>query len=445
MEAFAPTPDVADDAVSPDEGMARRYLRIGYVLLGLLVLGIGGWAVFTNINGAVVAPGVVVVENRPRDIQHLDGGIVAEILAREGQVVERGDILLRLDPTIVDANTQVVRTRLSEAQARLARLAAERDGADVIVFPDTVLGSDDPMVKRAKEGQAKLFDARQTAANGLREQLNQRIRQSGDQISGLESRNLAAARQVQLIDDELTGLRQLLARGFVSKTRILALERERSRLQGEMATARSEIARIQNNIGETRVQILQLEKDRQTEVLSELREVQTEAAELEERLTAALDQGRRISVRAPVGGRVLNSEVNTIGEVIAPGALLMQIVPADEKLLIETQVNPADIDQVYPGQTTRVRLSAFNQRRTPELFGEVTATAPDRLIDEVTGMPYFAVRVQLNDGEMDRLPPQLELQPGMPAEAYIQTERRTVLSYLLKPAEDAMSRAWREE
>ena len=435
----------APEPVEPFDAPARRLLRWGYGLLAVLVVGVGGWSAVTNIAGAVVAPGVIVVENRPRDIQHLDGGIIAEILVREGDIVEAGEVLVRLDPTQVDANIQILRTREAELEALIARLEAERDGQETITYPETVLQARSPEVERAVNGQDRLFAARTLAAEGQVAQLRERENQLEQQIRGLRGRMEASMNQVRLVRDELQGLRTLLARGYVARTRVLQLEREESRLQGEISNSRAEIARLRNAIGETRLQILQIEKERQSEILTQLREAQTTLAEVKEQLGTSVAQGERISVRAPLAGRVLATEANTIGEVVAPGGLLMQVVPLNENLVIETQVDPADIDQVYPGQPARVRLSAFNQRRTPELWGEVMATAPDRLVDEVTGMPYFLVRVNIADGELERLPPSLEMRPGMPAEAYMQTESRSVLSYVVKPAQDAMSRAWREE
>jgi len=427
------------------DSSAKGYLRAGYILLGVLVLVIGGWSALTSINGAVVAPGVIVVENRPQDVQHLDGGMVAEILVREGNLVSEGDVLVRLDPTQVDASIQILRTRLAEVRALIARLEAERDGLDLVAYPDSVIQTNTPEVRRAVIGQNRLFAARTAATEGEVSQLGQRVNQLQEQIRGREGLILSSRSQIDLVRDELASLRTLLDRGFVSKTRVLALEREQARLQGDISSSRAEIARLESAIGETRVQILQVEKQRQSDILTQLREAQTQDSEVREQLVTADAQGARISVTAPVSGRVLSTAINTIGEVVAPGGLLMQIVPQDEKLLIETQVAPADIDQVYPGQPARVRLSAFNMRSTPELWGEVTATAPDRLIDEVTGVPYFNVRVTISDEELGRLPPNLEMRPGMPAEAFMQTESRSVLSYLIKPAGDALSRGFREE
>ena len=437
------------EAVTPAGGSSadgiRQWLRRGYIGLGVLVLGVGGWATLTDISGAVVAPGVVVVENRPRDVQHLDGGIVREILVRDGERVEAGEVLVRLDTTVVDANRDIVGTRLSEMRALTSRLEAERDGLDGIDFDADLLASDVPEVRRAVDGQRRLFEARERASDGQISQLREQITQAREQIQGLRNRISADERQVQLVLDELGGLETLLDRGFVSRTRILNLQREASRLRGQISASQAEIARIRSSISETNVRIAQLERERQTEVLTELRAAEAEASELRERQTTVQDQSDRIEIRSPVDGVVLGTAVNTVGEVIGPGEVLMQIVPAGERLIIETQVDPADIDEVYPGQLTNVRLSAFNARSTPELEGEVLATAPDRLVDPVTGQPYFLVRVTIPPGEMGRLPDTLQLQPGMPAEAFMQTESRSVLSYLLKPANDAMRRAWREE
>ena len=445
-EDFAKARPLTLPAAEPDrKAEVRGWLRRGYLALGVLVLGLGGASAVIDIRGAVVAPGVVVVENRPRNVQHLDGGIVAEILVRDGETVSAGQVLMRLDPTVVDANRDILTTRMSEMDALIARLEAERDRRSSIDFPGDLTSSSDPVVMRAVDGQRRLFEARRNATDGQITQLREQIVQAREQIMGLEGRIAAASRQVRLVNDELGGLRTLLDKGFVSKTRILQLERERSRLQGEISAAEADIARIRSTIGETNVRISQIERDRQTQVLTDLRAAQAESSELRERQTTVMDQSKRIDIRSPVDGRVLNTAVNTVGEVIGPAEVLMQIVPEGERLIIETQVDPANIDEVYPTQYTHVRLSAFNQRTTPELDGEVLAIGPDRLVDQVTGMPYFLVRVTIPPQELDRLPDDLVLTPGMPAEAFMQTEARSVLSYLVKPATDAMSRAWREE
>ena len=423
-----------------------RFLTMGFIGIFLL-LGIGlVWGSLAQIKGAVIAPGVVVVEGKPKTLQHLDGGIVGEIFVKDGDDVQEGDVVMQLDPTMLDANEDLVSTRLRETMARVARLEAERDSQRTITWPADLLGAkDDPIVVSAMLGQEKLFNARRIAASGQVDQLQQRIAQFNDQISGLNSLISSKENQAIKIREEADAKRTLVEKGWLAKPVILTLEREELRLKGDVANHESEIARLINSISETDVQILQLRRERQAEVLTELRQAETEASDFKEQLTTASDQLRRIDVIAPVTGKVHNMTVTTVGGVVGPGQEIMQIIPADDRLIIEAQVDPADIDQVYPGQKTTVRLSAFNMRTTPEMNGLVIQSSADRIIDQVTGLPYYSVKIEIPPNELARLPKNLTLLPGMPAESFMQTDSRSVLSYILKPATDAMDHTFREE
>lgn len=423
-----------------------RFLKMGFLAIVFLI-GVGlVWGSLAKIKGAVIAPGVVVVEGKPKTLQHLDGGIVGEIFVKDGDTVTEGDIVMQLDPTMLGANEDLVNTRLREAMARVARLEAERDGQRSITWPaDLVTARDDPIVASAMIGQEKLFTARRVAALGQVDQLQQRIAQFKDQINGLNSLISSKESQAMKIREEAAAKRTLVEKGWLAKPVILTLEREELRLKGDVANHQSEIARLNNSISETDVQILQLRRERQAEVLTELRQVETEVSDFREQLTTASDQLRRIDVIAPVTGKVHNMTVTTIGGVVAPGQEIMQIIPADDRLIIEAQVDPADIDQIYPGQKTTVRLSAFNMRTTPEMNGLVIQSSADRIIDQVTGLPYYSVKIEIPTEELARLPENLTLLPGMPAESFMQTDSRSVLSYVLKPATDAMNHTFREE
>ena len=427
-----------------DDQPHKSFLRIGYIAIAMLVVAVIVWT-FMPIQGAVIASGSVVVESKPKVIQHLDGGIIAQIPVKDGDLVKQGDVLMRLDPTVIEANQDLVSARYSEAQARVSRLEAERDNRRSIRFPDDLMArANDPIVAEAIDGQTKLFNARRRGALGLVQQLEQRIAQSQDQIDGLNGLIASKAEQSKLIANELIDLREGVVRGVVPRIRVTSMEREQARIQGDTASHYSEIARIRNSITELQTQILQLRKDRLEEVLSELRIAQTEKSDLREQLVTATDQAERIDVLSPVDGAVHNLSMTTIGGVVAPGMEIMQIIPLGDKLIVEAQVQIADIDQIYPGQIGNVRLSAFNARRTPELKGTVLQASPDRLIDPVTGAPYFAVRIEIPQAELDRLGG-LNLIPGMPAEIFLQTEKRSVMDYILRPALDAMSHGLREE
>ena len=431
-------------AQAPATSPYKKYLRLGYIFVVTLFVALFLFG-FAKIKSAVIASGTVVVQGKPKLIQHLEGGIIGEILVKNGDPVESGDVLMRLDPTVINANKSIVEARLYEGAARMARLEAERDERDEISWPDILTSnSENPIVETAIKGQSELFTARQFAGRGLVAQLSQRVAQFRDQIRGLEAQVEAGTRQVSLISEELGGLKEALDQGFVSRNRVLTIEREEARLQGVIANSQSEIARIKNAINETQVQIGQLERDRREEVLTELRTVNAEVDELTEQLTTASVQSKRIDLISPSAGLVHDLRITTIGGVIAPGDVLMQIIPNNDRLILEAQVEPQNIDQVYVGQEATIRFSAFNQRTTPELNGRVTLASPDRLIDPATGFPYYVVNLDIPEDERALLDG-LVLLPGMPAEVFIQTGERTVWSYIVRPVTDAMRRSLREE
>lgn len=428
----------------PAEAYAK-YLRQGFIALFILVVCMGGWASVFKIKGAVIASGVIMVEGKPKTLQHLDGGIVGDILVKNGDVVKAGQIVLRLDPTAMDANRTIVEKRLFEAQARVDRLRAEWDGAKEISWSKILVDAGDRAdVAEIITGQQKLFEARKKSMSGQVAQLRQRIKQSREQIQGLNDLIGSKRAQLSLIGEELDGLRKLLIKGYVPKTRVLALEREQARIGGDISTHRSDISRTHSAIGETEIQILQIKKDAIAEILTELRQVESERSDLNEQLITASDQSARIDITSPVAGIVHDMSVTTIGGVITPGQPIMQIIPVNDRLIIEARIQPVDIDQVYVGQPARIHLSAFSQRTTPQLDGFVINTSADSLVDQVTGAPYFSVRIEIPPSEKEKLG-ELVLIPGMPAESFIQTEERTVLNYILRPFIDQLGRSFREE
>ncbi len=421
------------------------YIRQGLIGIFLLVFVLGGWAAMFKIKGAVIAPGQIVVEGKPKTIQHLDGGIVGEILVKNADRVKKGQVLLRLDPTAKGANKTIIEKRLYEALARSDRLKAERDGLKQIKWSSALVAvKTKPTVAEILSGQTKLFQARRKSAGGQIAQLRQRVSQSREQIKGLNDLIASKRSQSALIQQEIAGLKKLLVKGYASKTRILALERELARLGGDITTHQSDISRTKSAIGETEIQILQIKKDMLAEVLTTLRQTEGEINDLKEQLVTASDQLTRVDITSPVDGIVHNLEVTTIGGVVTPGQPLMQIIPLNDRLVIEAHIAPKDIDNLYIGQPARINLSAFNRRTTPQLNGKVIETSADVLRDQITGQPYYQVQIEIPDAERQRIT-HLTLIPGMPAEAFIQTEDRTVLSYLLKPFKDQLGRAFREE
>ncbi len=422
-----------------------RFVRFGYLMISILLLGVGGWSFLAKIQGAVIATGIVIVESKPKVIQHLDGGIIGEILVKDGDYVQKGQVLLRLDPTTLKANQLIVQKRLYESMARVTRLEAERDGLSQIPWSDEFISEDDnaPM-NVARLGQEKLFEARRRTDRGQVTQLQQRIDQANNQINGIRSMKRAKQAQLDLITKELSGLQTLLSEGHVSSSRVLSIEREQARLDGEIANLVSDEARIKSNIGEIQTQILQVRKDRQEAILTELRQAQADVNDQKEQLVTASKQFERIDVQSPVEGIVHNMTATTIGGVVAPGQDVMQIIPQTDQLIIDAQVLTQDIDQVYEGQPVNVRFSAFNQRKTPELSGMVKQASADAIVDPITGMPYYSVKIEVLAEELEKFG-NLKLIPGMPAEVFIQTESRSVISYILKPVSDAMERSMREE
>ncbi len=422
----------------------RRLMLAGLAVMGLLVLAGAGWAASSELAGAVIARGKVVVDGNVKKIQHRTGGIVAEIRVRNGDRVEAGDVLLRLDDTQIRAELGVLKAQRAELLGRRARLTAERDGLEEIVFPKELLG-EDAEAKAIRAGERRLFEAGRKALAGQRAQLRERIAQLRQEIEGLIAQRDAKAHELVLVKKELARVQAMYERKLIPVTRLLSMQREQIRVQGEHGALVAQISRTRGRISETELQILAIDQTTRKEAQTTLREIEGKLAELAERLTAAEDRLRRVDLRAPMTGIVHELTVHTVGGVISPAEPVMLIVPDREALAIETRVSPADIDQLHIGQKAMLRFSAFNQRTTPELEGRVTRISADITRDEKTGEPHYVVRIGVAPGEWKRLGKGRKPVPGMPVEAFIQTAARSVLSYLVKPVTDQLSRAFREE
>jgi HlyD family secretion protein len=424
----------------------RRHVIVGCALVAFLAVGLGGWASTAEISGAIIAQGSLVVDSNVKKVQHPSGGVVGEVRVRDGDRVKAGDILIRLDETVTRANLAIVTKGLTEFYARKARLAAERDGADTVPVPKELAGAiDDPIVKEALASERKLFDLRRTARHGQKDQLHQRIQQLREQISGLTAQQDAKTKEMALIEKELGGVRDLWAKNLVPLNRLTSLQREEARLEGERGQLIAAAAEAKGKTAETELQILQLDQDLSSEVAKELRETDSKIGEYVERKVTAEDQLKRTEIRAPLDGVVFQSTANTVGGVItAGGDPIMLIVPEADTLLVEAKVEPRDIDQVQFGQPVVLRFSAFNMRTTPELNGTVARIAADTTNDPRTGQSYYIVRIAMTADEVGRLG-DVKLTPGMPAEAFIQTGERTMLSYLVKPLHDQLMRSFREK
>jgi HlyD family secretion protein len=423
----------------------HRHLLAGCLIVLLLAGGVGGWAATTQIAGALIAQGPVVVDSNVKKVQHPTGGVVGKLNVQDGDRVKAGDILVQLDDTITRANLAIVTKGLDELAARKARLEAERDGAEAITFPRMLLAhADDAPVAIALANERKLFELRRNARLGQKAQLRQRITQLQDEISGLNAQQEAKAREISLIGKELDGVRELWKNNLVQITRLTALERDAARLEGERAQLIAAVAQTKGKISETELQIIQIDQDLSNEVAKDMREVDAKYGEFVERKVAAEDQLKRIDLRAPQDGVVLESKVHTVGGVIPAGDAIMLIVPETDNLQVEARINPRDIDQIQVGQPAMLRFSAFNLRTTPEINGTITRIAADTTTDQRTGQTYYNTRIAMTKGEIARLG-EVKLIPGMPVEAFVQTGERSVLSYLIKPLQDQFMRAFREK
>jgi HlyD family secretion protein len=443
---FATSPQVSSAQVTPALESIQRYMVVGLIMFGVVTFGIGGWAATSQLSGAVIGQGVVVVDSSVKKVQHATGGIVGELRVREGDRVNAGDILIRLDETQTLANATIVTKSVDELLARQARLEAERDAADQIVFPKALLDrtkDSNSEANRAIAAETKLFDLRQQARSGQKAQLKERSAQLQEEIKGYLGQVDAKQKEVDLIHQELEGVRSLWQKNLVPIQRLNALERDAARLDGERSQLGGAIAQSKGKIAEIGLQIIQVDQDLRSEVGKDLIETRSKLSELAERKTAAVDQLNRIDIRAPQSGRVHELSVHTVGGVIAPGEQIMLIVPDADALAVDVKIVPRDIDQVYVGQTAAMRFAAFNQKTTPEVEGQVSVVSPDITQEQRTGASYYTIRVSLKSDELAKLG-EAKLVPGMPVDVFIKTHGRTAMSYLLKPLQDQAERAFKE-
>lgn len=423
----------------------RRHMIAGLLTSVVLVASVGGWAAATNLAGAVVASGTFVVDSYVKKVQHPSGGVVGQILVREGDTVNAGDIVMRLDATQTRSNLAIVTKRLDELGARLARLEAERDDHEAIRFPDWLLARRNiPDVASAIHSETRLFEFRMQSRDGKKAQLAERISQYEHEIEGLKAQEDAYQSGIEVFETEIAALSGLRAQGIVSDQRLNSLKTQLATYGGERGEKIAYQAQAAGRITETKLQILQVDQDLKTEVGKELREIQAQIGEYVERKVAAEDELKRIDIIAPQSGVVHQLTVHTVGGVVSPADPIMLIVPEGDDLALEVQIAPKDIDQIHLGQKAVLRMSAFNTRVTPELNGHVSRIAADLTTDERTGMTYYLARIATPSEELPKLGG-LTLVPGMPAEAMIQTGDRTALSYLVKPLSDQINRAFREE
>ena len=423
---------------------AHRALWLGAVTLLVLVGGFGLWSVVTTISGAVIASGQVEVEQNRQIVQHPDGGVVADILVEEGDMVQAGDILLRLDGTLIGSELRIVESQLFEAQARRARLEAERDGLTEMTVPAALrdLAATTPEAAEQLDGQRRLFEARAETLARTVEQLDKRKAQSQSQIDGIDAQAEALTRQLDLVAEELADQQSLLDRGLTQSTRVLTLRREEARLAGQVGELEATRAQAEGRITEIDLQILGLAAQRREEANTQLRDIGNNELQLIQRRGALAEQVARLDIRAPTSGTVLGMQVTTPRAVLRPADPVAYIIPQDRPLVITVQVAPIHIDEVRVGQPVKLMFPAFSMRTTPELFGEVALVSADSLTDQATNAPYYRAEIALSVQEAARL--NQDLLPGMPVDAFIQTQERTPLAYLVKPLSDYFMQAFRE-
>ena len=440
-------PQTQDSVLDHNDESVVRSLRwrltTGLIVVFVLVFGVVGWAATAQLSGAVIAPGNIVVDGNIKKVQHPTGGIVGEIYVKNGSSVKVGDILMRLDDTQTRASLGIVTSQLTELVARRARLAAIRDGAKSISFP-TGFKKHTAKVGHVMMGEQQLFASTRAMIESQKAQLQERIGQLRDEIKGFAAQKEAKARELSLVRQELVRVEGLYQRNLTPVTRVLSIKRDEARIAGEHGAFTSQIAQARGRIVETRMQITGLIRTTQNEAQKELREIEARIAELEERKVAAEDQLKRVEIRAPRSGLVHELNVHTIGGVINAAEPIMLVVPSEDRLTVEVRVNPPDIDQVTVGQEAVLRLSAFNQRTTPELSGTVARVSADLSRDVQTGQSFYNARIEPSETASNKLK-KLKLIPGMPVEAFIQTDKRTALSYVLKPLTDHLARTFREE
>lgn len=423
----------------------RHYLAAGTVVTLALVAAIGGWATTAELSGAVIASGNVVVTSDVKKVQHPTGGVVGAIAVKNGDVVQRGDLLVRLDATITQANLAIVTKALDELYARRARLLAERDRAPAPVFPPELTDrAAEPAVAALMQSEQRFFELRAHARDGNISRLKERILQIRDEVEGHTQQAEAKSNEITLIQRELVGARDLWEKKLMPVAKLTALEREAARIGGERAQLRARIAEAKGRIAETELQILQVEHDLSADVARELRELDARLGELVERKVAAEDQLRRLDLRAPQGGLVHELAVHTVGGVIAPGDVVMLIVPTGDALAVDVKILPTDIDQLALGAPVNIRFSAFNQRTTPEIDGSLSQVSANVTTDVRTGASYYTARIALDAASLPKLGG-LKLVPGMPAEAFIKTSERRVIALMMKPLTDQLNRAFRED
>ncbi|MEX0338037.1 MAG: HlyD family type I secretion periplasmic adaptor subunit [Arenibacterium sp.] len=432
--------------MSDERWSAKRHLFIGFLGVLVLVGGFGTWAVVSNIAGAIIASGRIEVDRNRQVVQHLDGGVVAEILVDEGDDVALGQPLIRLDSGLLRSELLIIEGQLFELMARRGRLEAERDGLETITFdPELVKeGTSRPAVVELMEGQRRLFQARRESVRREVEQLEKRRGQISNQIEGIDAQQASLGRQIELIEEELENQQSLLDRGLAQAGTVLNLQRTFANLEGTLGELTASEAQAEGRITELDIEILKLDTRQREEAITRLRDLQFRELELAEQRRSLIERLDRLDLKAPVSGIVYGLQVHTPRSVIRPAEPVLYLVPQDRPLVIAARVEPIHIDQIFVGQSVSLRFSALDQRQTPELAGIVTQVSADAFEDANSQISFYRAEVVLQEGEQDRLPEGTVLIPGMPVETFIRTDDRSPIAYLVKPLADYFTKAFRE-
>lgn len=442
--AIRPVPPALPSA--PPRPPLGRFVGAGVLIIVLFFGGFGAWAGLAPLASSAMAPGSIRVEGNRKTLQHLEGGIIQELLVKEGDVVQRDQVLIRLDRTAAQSRFETVRHQYDLLKASEARLLAEQARSDRLIFPQELLDRrDEPRIATILGGQEQIFATRRQSYKGQNEILEARIDQLRSQASGLRAQQASAERQLELIRKEQATVADLVRKGLEREPRLLDLQRRAAALEGARAESLADIARVQQTVGETELQILSLTNDQAEKVAAELKDTQADLAKAEEELGAAADVLRRREIRAPIAGTVFNLRYFTPGGVISPGTPILDIVPSDDRLLVEAQLSPLDIDVVRPGLLAEIRLSAYKQRRMPIIDGRLIQVSADRMVSEKDGSSYYKALVEVDPKELAELEEPVELYPGMPAEVMIKTGQRTFFQYLTSPIHDSFTRAFHEQ
>jgi HlyD family secretion protein len=421
----------------------RGPARLGIFLVVAFVGGFGGWAALVPLASGAIAPGIVSPDGSRRTVQHLEGGIIRTLHVRDGDVVEKGQPLLVLESVQPRANHDMQLKQQRTLRITKARLDAERLGKEEVVFPADLMNAG-PEIAAIMAAQQELFLARRASHESKNRIHRQRTGQLREQIKGFDAQVMSAGRQIGFLEEEIVGKRELSQKGYLAKPELLRMLRMEAELAGRRGQYEAAISEAHQQIGEAELQLLANDAARADQIATQLDQVQAELNALEEKLSASRDVLNRTTITAPVGGTIVNLKFKTVSGVIQPGVPILDIVPAEDKLLIEARISPTDIDVVHAGLNAQVQFTAMSRRSAPRIEGVVRSVSADRMLDESTKKPYYLARVQVEREEVERLGANIELVPGMPADVLIVTGERTLATYLLRPFLDAIWKTLRE-